>query len=456
MNIPYGLNVPKPIIRTVARPVPSGTMDLDVSSTGLPQILLIEDSVAVANLVVTRLQEVSSAKICCCSSLSQAREAIKVERFAFAVAGLNLPDAKGDEILSVLEEAGIATIVYTAKHDPDAESRYAEMQLLDYCVKDDSGALNRVVQTANRVLGNAHIKVLVVDDQRSARMSLVEVLARHNFDVCEARSGSEALSILEAEPDTHLLITDYNMPDMDGYQLVRAIRQNPTHTALRIIGVTSSSDRRVSAQFLKAGANDFMYRPLLPEEFQCRIDSNVDTIKLVSRLRHHAERDQLTNLPNRRYFFEAVSKLMCEDQAKGLQSAVALLDIDFFKKVNDTYGHEAGDETLRAIARSLKTALGRTPHMAARLGGEEFAVYLRGLEGQGAHDFCEAIRSSIEDTRIELRNGKIIAVTTSVGLVDIHANEPVDNQLHAADQLLYMAKAGGRNRVFSELSLAQQ
>lgn len=446
--------VPKRIIRSAKRGAPAKVVsDADTPKIKTTNILLIEDSTAVANLIVTRLEEVCTAKVFHCQTLAEARKVFLTEHFAFAITGLDLPDAKGEEILGALDEAEIAAIVYTAKHDSHAQSRYAEMQLLDYCVKDESDSVGRLVQTAARVLGNADIKVLVVDDQRSARQSLVELLSRHNFDVMEARSGAEALTMLGVQKDVELLITDYNMPDMDGYELVQQIRHSAAYTQLRIIGVTSSTDRRVSSLFLKAGANDFIYRPLLPEEFQCRIDSNVDTIKQIKRLRYHAERDQLTNLPNRRYFFEVVARLMREDQAQGLQSAVALLDIDFFKKVNDTYGHEAGDDTLRCVAASLQKTVTRTPHMAARLGGEEFAVYLRGLHEQSAHDFCEQIRKAIEAVKIELRNGTVISVTTSIGLADIQANEPVDNQLHAADQLLYMAKAAGRNRTFSEMSL---
>lgn len=454
MNHIATAEIPKRIIRSAKRGAARKTVvDPDAPKIKTTNILLIEDSMAVANLIVTKLQEVCTAKVIHCPSLAEARKVFNTEHFAFAITGLDLPDGKGEDILAALDEAEIAALVYTAKHDDEAQYRYGELQLLDYCVKDETGSLNRLIQTAVRVLGNADIKVLVVDDQRSARESLVDVLSRHNFDVLEARSGAEALTMLGVQKDVELLITDYNMPDMDGYELVQRIRASSAYTQLRIIGVTASSDRRISSLFLKAGANDFMYRPLMPEEFQCRIDSNVDTIKQIKRLRYHAERDQLTNLPNRRYFFEVVARLMREDQAQGMQSAVALLDIDFFKKVNDTYGHEAGDDTLRAIASCLDKTVVRTPHMAARLGGEEFAVYLRGLHEQSAHDFCEQIRKAIEKVKIELRNGTVISVTTSIGLADIQANEPVDNQLHAADQLLYMAKAHGRNRVFSEISL---
>lgn len=416
-------------------------------------ILLIEDSLAVANLIVSRLEAVTTASVVHCTSLAEARRTFSTTRFTLAITGLHLPDGHDEDILGTLEKAGIPAIVFTATHDPQAQSRYVQMELLDYCVKDEENSIGRLMQTVIRVLGNADVKVLVVDDQGSVRQSLVDLLTRHNFDVREARSGAEALTILSAEKDVELLITDYNMPDMDGYTLVKRVRENSAYSQLRIIGVTSSSDRRVSSLFLKAGANDFIYRPLMPEEFQCRIDSNVDTIKLIKRLRYYAERDQLTNLPNRRHFFETVAAMMQEDQALGVESAVALLDIDFFKKVNDTHGHEAGDDTLRRVAACLHEAIEGTPHMTARLGGEEFAFYLRGLSDKAAHDFCDSVRRTVEAMTIELRNGTQISITTSFGLANVQIREPVDNQLNAADQFLYMAKANGRNQVFSELSL---
>ena len=420
----------------------------------LRNVLLIEDSVALAALMKSKLTAVSGANVTHCQTLEQASKMIEETDFVFAITGLSLPDAKGDEILQYLESVNLPALVFTAKQDEHAQAHYLDLKLLDYVVKDDLSSVDRVSLAASRILDNVLIKVLVVDDSRSARISIVDALRRQNFTILEAKSGGEALDLLEEHSDIELLITDYNMPDMDGYQLVRKVRESLASDQLRIIGVTSSGDRLLSSMFLKAGASDFVHRPIMPEEFQCRIDNNVETLRQIKRLRYFAERDQLTDLPNRRYFFEAVTRQMVEDTAKGIGSAFGLLDIDHFKKINDTYGHEAGDETLRCLARCLESYAQKSPHaVVGRLGGEEFAIYMHGLSRKDAHDWCDAMREEIAKLEIPVRE-RVLKITASIGVADVQPHEPLDNQLNAADQLLYMAKNSGRNRVFSELTLA--
>jgi diguanylate cyclase (GGDEF)-like protein len=207
----------------------------------------------------------------------------------------------------------------------------------------------------------------------------------------------------------------------------------------------------LSAHFLKAGASDFIYRPFVPEELQCRIDNNVETLKQLMRLRELAERDHLTGLPNRRSFFDQANALL-EAMKKGDgamdRGSVAIIDIDHFKKINDTLGHSAGDKALKKLAQALSTLCQPGNHIAARIGGEEFALFLKGLNGEQAHAFCEALRLEIE------RNGQALssadlALTISIGVVEVGQAGSIDQHLTAADQLLYIAKANGRNIVYS-------
>jgi diguanylate cyclase (GGDEF)-like protein len=413
-------------------------------------ILLVEDSVALSTLLIQRLEQETGARVFRCGSLEEARVKLTDQRFTLALTGLNLPDAPKGEILGLLAEHRVPVLVFTATFDADARKRYAEKKVIDYIVKDGNGTVDTVVKTVNRILTNGEFSVLVVDDARSARSGLVEILQRQNFRVTEAHSGRQALEFLESDMVIDLVITDYHMPDMDGYELTRRIRQTRSSEDLRIVGVSSSTDRLLSASFLKAGASDFIYRPFVPEELQCRIDNNIETLKQLGRLRHLAERDYLTGLANRRYFFEKMRSI----EAAAETGSIALLDIDHFKAVNDTYGHDAGDRVLKQISDVLKELCGRPKHIAARLGGEEFAIYLRNADAFQAHSFCERIRKEIEDTTVAT-SGRDISVTVSIGVVEMEAGESIDNQLHAADQLLYMAKANGRNRVYSDLTLPE-
>ncbi|MDM9646721.1 diguanylate cyclase [Rhizobium sp. S163] len=417
---------------------------------GANHILLIEDSVALSTLLTKRLEQETGAIITRCGSLAKAREALTLHNFTLALTGLNLPDAPAGEIMPFLTEHQVPTIVFTAKFDPNAGKRYAEHKIIDYIVKDGQRTVDTVVRIVGRILTNRQFKVLVVDDARAARSGLVDILKRQNFRVFEAHSGKQALEILAVNPGIELVITDHHMADMDGYELTRRIRGSRNSEEIRIIGISSSSDRLLSASFLKAGASDFIYRPFVPEELQCRIDNNIETLIQLKRLRRLAEEDHLTGLANRRHFFEQMN---LRDERK-LAGAVALLDIDHFKVVNDTFGHDTGDRVLQAVSRLMIEMCVADGYLAARLGGEEFVIYLQNANGFQAHSFSEALRKAVEELVIPGSSSEI-KVTISIGVVEIEADEPFANQLQAADQLLYLAKANGRNRVYSDLTIPE-
>ncbi len=414
------------------------------------RILLVEDSVALSTLLTQRLEEETGAIVTRCGSLAQARKNIDEGKFLLALSGLNLPDAPNGEILDLLVEKEIPTIVFTAMFDAETRDRCTGKKIVDYIVKDGTKTVDKVVQTVSRIIANSAHKILVVDDARTARSELVEILNRQNFQVLEARSGRQALEILTADETIDIVITDYHMADMDGYELTRRIRQTRNSEQLRIIGISSSSDRLLSASFLKAGASDFIYRPFVHEELKCRIDNNVETLAQLNHLRRLAERDYLTGLANRRHFFST----MRQHGKQAIRGSIALLDIDHFKTVNDTYGHDAGDAVLQAISAVMADMCAPARHMPARIGGEEFAIYLNHLDAFQAHSFCEELRNTIGGLAIAA-GSRSISATISIGVVEFEPDETFENQLNAADQLLYLAKAKGRNRVYSTLTIPE-
>ncbi len=414
------------------------------------RILLVEDSIALSTLLTQRLEEETGVVVTRCGSMAQARRNIAEGSFLLALTGLNLPDAPNGEILDLLVEKEIPTIVFTAMFDAETRDRCTGKKIVDYIVKDGTKTVDKVVQTVTRILANSVHKILVVDDARAARSELVEILIRQNFQVLEARSGRQALEILTADEAIDIVITDYHMADMDGYELTSRIRQTRNSEQLRIIGISSSSDRLLSASFLKAGASDFIYRPFVHEELKCRIDNNVETLAQLNHLRRLAERDYLTGLANRRHFFST----MRQHGRQPMQGSIALLDIDHFKTVNDTHGHDAGDAVLQTISAVMAEMCAPAKHMPARIGGEEFAIYLNQLDAFQAHSFCEELRSRIGGLAI-VAGSRSISATISIGVVEFEPDETFENQLNAADQLLYLAKAKGRNRVYSTLTIPE-
>lgn len=418
------------------------------------RILIIEDSRSVSSLMRHRLEKDFFCQVTQCASADVFRDIIRRgDPFDVAVVDLNLPGASDGEVLDAVIAEGIPAVVFTADFNRDLRDRLLQKGVADYHVKNNENAIDMVVSSVLRLLGNRDVGVLVVDDVPSARSMLADLLRVQKFQVYEAATGYQALDILARQPHIELVITDYHMPDMDGYELTRRIRREHNSDRLRIIGISSSADRLLSASFLKGGANDFVYRPYVVEELQCRIQHNIETLAQLRQLRVAAFSDYLTGLPNRRYFFDEGPAQVAGRLERREACCIAMLDIDHFKKLNDTYGHEIGDRVLQAVGTKLARRLEGSGHLLARLGGEEFSVLMLGLDVEAGAALCETLRADIESLRVAL-DDQDLNVTISIGLAEIAGRESFSNYLAAADQLLYLAKSYGRNRVYSETMLS--
>ena len=418
------------------------------------RILIIEDSRSVSSLMRHRLEKDFFCQVTQCASADVFRDIIRRgDPFDVAVVDLNLPGASDGEVLDAVIAEGIPAVVFTADFNREHRDRLLPKGVADYHVKNNENAIDMVVSSVLRLLGNRDVGVLVVDDVPSARSMLADLLRGQKFQVYEAATGYQALDILARQPHIELVITDYHMPDMDGYELTRRIRREHNSDRLRIIGISSSADRLLSASFLKGGANDFVYRPYVVEELQCRIQHNIETLAQLRQLRVAAFSDYLTGLPNRRYFFDEGPAQVAGRLERREACCIAMLDIDHFKKLNDTYGHEIGDRVLQAVGAKLARRLEGSGHLLARLGGEEFSVLMLGLDVEAGAALCETLRADIESLRVAL-DDQDLNVTISIGLAEIAGRESFSNYLAAADQLLYLAKSYGRNRVYSETMLS--
>jgi PleD family two-component response regulator len=208
-----------------------------------------------------------------------AREPIRL-----AITNINLPGAENGEALGYLVDMSVPTIVFTGTLHEAARDNLLSREIVDYIIKDSVFAVDMLAEAVCRFLTNHQHHVLIVDDSPTARALLTTRLKRYNFRVSVAENGQAALDIIKANRDISLMITDYNMPDIDGFELTRRIRSHIGSHQLRIIGVSSSTDRLLSARFLKAGGNDFIMRPFIDEEFYCRVNQNLDTLGQIREL----------------------------------------------------------------------------------------------------------------------------------------------------------------------------
>ncbi len=365
--------------------------------------------------------------------------------FLVALMSLALPDAPDGEIVDLAGRRKIPAVVFTNSFREEVRSKLQSKKVIDYVVKENAASVDFVVSIVRRVARNKETRVLVVDDSRSSRYHLSEMLKVQQLTVLEAASGKEALKILDNTKNIKMVITDYNMPGMDGFELIQKIRTKHNKEDLPIIGISSSEGQALSARFIKYGANDFVHKPFLVEEFVCRISQNLDIADYVSALHDSAIRDFLTGLHNRRYFFDKGQSRFETAGKNGKSISLGMIDVDHFKKVNDTYGHDGGDAVLKKVAEFLKTRF-RANDIVARFGGEEFCVLLYDRSPREARFEFEQLRILIEEMEIVFQ-GKILRVTVSIGGC-LQLRDTLDGMVTVADERLYQAKTNGRNRVY--------
>lgn len=259
--------------------------------SGLPfddtRILLAEDSNVFTQMIGAKLKELLGLTVEVCRNFEELQECYEhsQDKVTLAISNINLPGAENGEALEYLIDLSIPTIVFTSTFHEDTREKLITKDIVDYILKDNVFAVDMLTESVCRFLTNHRHHVLIVDDSPTARALLSSRLKRYNFRVSLAESGAKALDILRNNPDIGLVVTDYNMPDIDGFELTRRIRTMRGSHELRIIGVSSSTNRLLSARFLKAGGNDFMLRPFIEEEFYCRVNQNLDTLVQIKSAR---------------------------------------------------------------------------------------------------------------------------------------------------------------------------
>ncbi|MEM7292283.1 MAG: diguanylate cyclase, partial [Pseudomonadota bacterium] len=276
------------------------------------------------------------------------------------------------------------------------------------------------------------------------RFYISDLLSKHCFRVIEATTSDEALQKLADHPEIRLVITDASEEGLDGLAVVETIRGQYGPRSLGIVAMSASESPEVNVDLLKAGANDFIRKPFAMEEFYCRINQNVDILDYIEEIKNSMIRDYLTGAFNRRYLYEAGEQFYQNAQRGNITIAVAMIDADNFKSINDNYGHDAGDAVLVHMAGSLKNAL-RSSDIVARFGGEEFVCIVSGVDTEQVSQLFDRVRASIEAMQISTDHGTL-QVTASIG-VTTTLGESLDDMLSYADQAMYEAKDTGRNKV---------
>ncbi len=414
----------------------------------MQKILIVEDSSIVAKILVHLAKQELEFEIVLAMTFAEARAKFKQYNgdFFAAIVDLNLPDAPDGEVVDFTLEKKIPTIVLTGTFDEKRRSTLLEKGIVDYVTKEGKYSYLYALRLVNRLQANMSIKVLVVEDSSTMRNLIVSMLKRHLFKVVEAVDGIDAIKVFLANPDIKLLITDYNMPNMDGFDLVKNIRCKYEKFDLIIIGLSAEGESSLSARFIKTGANDFLTKPFNPEEFYCRINHNIESLELVEQIRDVSNRDYLTGLYSRRYFFQKGEELWQQAKDNSQSLSMAVLNIDDFKNINDQYGNVFADSILKKISDILNKTLFR--FLVARSSGKEFYMLMQGLDSNQASILLDKIRAIISREVFTFENDEVF-ITCSGGVTNKLTDRLID-QVTIAENLVISAKEAGKNIVFSE------
>lgn len=292
--------------------------------------------------------------------------------------------------------------------------------------------------------------LLIVDDQAS-NLQLLNEIFKNDYEVCTATSGQEALAFCHGrQPD--LILLDVVMPEMGGYTVCQRLKSDALTQNIPVIFVTAKHNPSEEARALDAGGVDFLTKPFHVKVVQARVRTHL-TLKYQSdMLRSLALTDGLTDVGNRRHFDDTLQAEWRRCVRAGQPLSLILVDVDFFKRYNDHYGHPAGDACLQSIASVLKAGFTRSHDMAARYGGEEFVCILPDTPLAGAVKKAHELEHAVRDLGIAHEKSDVCGVVTiSLGVAVAHPakGENPANLVACADEQMYRAKESGRGQVKS-------
>ncbi|MDR1421208.1 MAG: diguanylate cyclase [Treponema sp.] len=293
--------------------------------------------------------------------------------------------------------------------------------------------------------------ILVVDDEKSNLLVLNKILSPF-YAVFTAKSWEETLIRVEEDPPD-LVLMDIVMPGIDGFEVLRRLKENPDTQGIPVIIITGLDSEANEEKGFLLGAVDYITKPFKNPIVLARVNTHIQIVRQMRMIERLGLIDPLTNIPNRRCFDDHLGVEWRRAVREKRPLSFMMMDVDKFKNYNDTYGHPQGDVLLKTLALIFTASARRPGDLAARLGGEEFGVLLPDTVMKSALEIAEEIRARVEAARIAVPDGKTETRTTiSIGVVSEipEVNNIPSDFISKADKLLYAAKEGGRNRICSQ------
>jgi diguanylate cyclase (GGDEF)-like protein len=295
---------------------------------------------------------------------------------------------------------------------------------------------------------NNDYTILIVDDEKQNRTLLTELL-KDEYRLILAKNGAQALDrAFEHKPD--LVLLDVLMPEMDGHEVIQALKNDERSKDIPVIFISALDSTESEERGLELGAVDYISKPFSPSIVRARVRNHIQSVHQRRLLEQLALLDGLTEIPNHRRFSQVYEQEWRRCKRASSPLSLIVVDVDHFKRYNDSHGHSAGDIVLRQVAQTIKTSLKRSGDFVARYGGEEFVILLMDVDQDGAKALAEHVRREVEELHMPHEDSPVSPwVTISLGGV---TQVPPEHQeapglFAIADAFLYEAKHQGRNRV---------
>jgi two-component system, cell cycle response regulator len=296
------------------------------------------------------------------------------------------------------------------------------------------------------------MRILIAEDDLTSRTILAAIVKKWGYEPVAVPDGEAAWKAMQKDDAPRLALLDWNMPGLSGLEVCRKLREINTADPPYIIFLTSRGEKNSIVEGLEAGANDYVIKPHDNAELLARVRVGQRMLEMQfamneakKALTHEAMHDPLTRILNRRAILDLLQKELFRAMRHGTLLSIGMIDLDHFKRVNDKYGHQTGDDVLCGLVRIIQDSL-REYDLVGRYGGEEFLVVTPCSSGGEEERLYERLRAAIAGQEIATRSGAV-SITVSIGVAGTMGTSSLDDLLAVADSALYRAKKAGRNRV---------
>ena len=393
------------------------------------KILVVDDSKTISMGLKNRIETQLGLDVYVAASMKECADLLLKHKGKFDLALLDrgLPDAANGEVVTFVNKFKIPSLLLTGTKLESDDEIFKNPNLIDYIVKNGAYAIDYSVGVVKRFILNSKVEVLVIDDSKTFALKMQTLCKKYNLSTIVSYRAKEALDILKQRPNIKLVLVDYNMPEMDGLQFTMEARKTYKKDEIAIIALSGMSEKEIVASFLKYGANDFLYKDFSNEEFFARVNSNIEVLELFNVTQDKAKKDYLTGLFNKDYFFNAGAEIYDRAKSKNELLAVILIEINEYEIINESYGHEIGDEANISLANLLLEHINKDS-IIARLGAGQFAILYKNRAYAEIYQTFDELKDIIKDSRYEVNN------ETYKFSVSISANIDFDNSLeHMVD-----------------------